>query len=370
MKAATQRLSGRKRKNLELVQALIAAGANIEAQDLDQGTALHHADYLGHSEILDVLLQAGANVNARDHRQQTPLHKAVLSLQHTLYQEEIFGGTNLRAYKERKEIIEALVNNNAHINAIDQFCHTPLCLMGTTLLYCQLPAAIETPVVITQYLLQKGANIKLLKSDIDTIVNSQRLLEWAFEKKEKSLIIALLIAGINTRTADGHDLLESNSYDSTLTAEIKAIRAAIENDIAQYLNPVIEFIVPKDRKHGYKTTPQLLRAAPKITSVMTQAIEIQSYFSKQEFEFAKKLPQELLKIIRNKLLELLLKDFDNLLTKLTLPYQLESVLSNHLCLQYKNAPDQWLKFYQKLSQVYLAKGDTTSNPSIYTCSFR
>ena len=56
-----------------LVEALIAAGANIEAPSPDGWTPLHAAVGFGSRRALAILIQHGANVNVVDARGDSPL---------------------------------------------------------------------------------------------------------------------------------------------------------------------------------------------------------------------------------------------------------------------------------------------------------
>ena len=60
----------------EAIRELIAAHANIEAQDNNQCTSLHRAVRNGHTEVVKLLLEAHANVGARDNGGKTPLFYA------------------------------------------------------------------------------------------------------------------------------------------------------------------------------------------------------------------------------------------------------------------------------------------------------
>ena len=59
----------------DIVRWLIAHGANPNGADED-GSPLHDAAQLGHTEVCRTLLTAGADPNQKDHLTQTPLHKA------------------------------------------------------------------------------------------------------------------------------------------------------------------------------------------------------------------------------------------------------------------------------------------------------
>jgi len=59
----------------EIVELLIAKGANVNAKDNWNWTPLHSAVY-GHKDIVELLITEGANVNARDGADRTPLFYA------------------------------------------------------------------------------------------------------------------------------------------------------------------------------------------------------------------------------------------------------------------------------------------------------
>lgn len=61
------------RKQPEMVKALIAAGADLEAKDSSGRTALHNAAWYYEPEVLRALLDAGADVNAADRTNWTPI---------------------------------------------------------------------------------------------------------------------------------------------------------------------------------------------------------------------------------------------------------------------------------------------------------
>ncbi|GAA5861664.1 hypothetical protein JCM3774_002662 [Rhodotorula dairenensis] len=62
--------------NLELVSALIGAGADVTAANNRGVTALHYAASKGHVSIGRLLISKGADINTRDKANQIPLHRA------------------------------------------------------------------------------------------------------------------------------------------------------------------------------------------------------------------------------------------------------------------------------------------------------
>lgn len=61
-----------------MVKELIDAGMDVNARDFDrEDTALHMAAAKGQKEVIEILVANGANVNAQNNRGQTPLHSLV-----------------------------------------------------------------------------------------------------------------------------------------------------------------------------------------------------------------------------------------------------------------------------------------------------
>ncbi len=51
---------------LDFVSLLLTHGANLNLEDADKATALHHAAKNGHSDVVLELLEAGATIEAAD----------------------------------------------------------------------------------------------------------------------------------------------------------------------------------------------------------------------------------------------------------------------------------------------------------------
>ena len=87
----------------EIIELLIAEGADVNAKVEGAGTPLHYAARWGHKEIGKLLIAAGADVNAKNKYGSTPLHSA-----------------------DTKEIAELIIAAGADVNAKDKNGRTPL----------------------------------------------------------------------------------------------------------------------------------------------------------------------------------------------------------------------------------------------------
>ncbi|XP_075992412.1 E3 ubiquitin-protein ligase mind bomb 1 isoform X2 [Anticarsia gemmatalis] len=63
--------------HVEVIRALVEAGADVDAEDRDGDRAAHHAAFGDEPAALRALAAAGADLSARNRRRQTPLHIAV-----------------------------------------------------------------------------------------------------------------------------------------------------------------------------------------------------------------------------------------------------------------------------------------------------
>lgn len=105
----------------EKAEALIKAGASLEARDRDGETALILAASKGRTSVVQALLDHGANIEARDHRGRTPLLAAAD------WYAGIEGGQNLPSSGEALPILLA---SGAAVNARDRNGMTALHLVA------------------------------------------------------------------------------------------------------------------------------------------------------------------------------------------------------------------------------------------------
>jgi ankyrin repeat protein len=90
----------------QIVELLIATGANVDAKDVADNTPMHCAASGGHRDVVELLFVKGANINAMQAQGWTPLHEAVR-----------WG---------HKNVTELLINKEANVNVKDRDGRTPL----------------------------------------------------------------------------------------------------------------------------------------------------------------------------------------------------------------------------------------------------
>jgi ankyrin repeat protein len=176
-------------ENPEVVSILANAGADIDARDIEGGTALMWAANRENPEFVSVLLKAGADVNARD-----KVEGDVDSVQ---------SGLTVLMYVARNngnpEVISALVKAGADVNAKDD--------TGTTALMC---AAFnnENPEIISA-LLASGADVNAKDNDGWTALMYAVYSEENAENKP-AIVSALIKAGadVNAGSDDGETALK------------------------------------------------------------------------------------------------------------------------------------------------------------------
>ncbi len=198
-----EHVKSNKELSKEIIELLIAKGADVNAKRDDGETPLHQAASKGRKEIIELLITKGADVSAKSDDGWTPLHQA--------------------AYKGHKEIAELLIDKGPDVNAMSDDGWTPL-----------HQAAYEGHKEIAELLIDKGADVNAM-SDI-----GRTPLYWAADSGYKEIIELLIAKGadVNAKTNDEKTLLDMANNPNKRNKNKK-------------------FIADLLRKHGGKTGEEL-----------------------------------------------------------------------------------------------------------------
>jgi len=178
-----------KRRDAELVQALIDAGADVNGSGYEyeyiESEALKIAVENNDLNIVHILLAAGASTEVGRSGEETPLMKAAKQGLH--------------------DIVKALIQAGADINAVERHGDTAL-----------IKAFREDHMEIAKLLIEKGAKVNGLDS------NGKTPLAFAAFRGYKEMVQYLLKAGANVNLGDGISLLNALKHPEILQMLIKA----------------------------------------------------------------------------------------------------------------------------------------------------
>jgi ankyrin repeat protein len=187
--------------HLEVVEAFIAAGADIKAANTRLTTPLHVAAGHGHMRLVRELLERGAALNARDRRGRTPAEMAMkekrTKLVRFLVDRGAEVGIHLAAYLGDVDRVQQLLDSGVGVETKDAD--------GKTALYWTLPG---NQVAAARVLLANGA-------DVNVKGNGNTLLLTALWHGYAEM--AMLLAGAGARldvrhSATGETPLEMAAY--------------------------------------------------------------------------------------------------------------------------------------------------------------
>jgi len=137
--------------HLPVVKYLIEHGADVNAKDNDDETALMEAADNGHLPVVQYLVEHGADVNAKDDTNWTPLTWA--------------------ARNGHLSVVQYLIKHDTDVNTANNFGETTL--MG---------AAFNGHLTIVRYLIEHGADVNAKTN------NGKTALTWAIHKNHHNIV--------------------------------------------------------------------------------------------------------------------------------------------------------------------------------------
>ncbi|XP_077940380.1 caskin-2 isoform X2 [Gasterosteus aculeatus] len=246
---------------------------NVNYQDSDGFSALHHAALTGTTELLSALLEAHASVDVKDSNGMRPLHYA--------------------AWQGKAESVLLLLRSGAAVNGASLDGHIPLHLAAQYGHYrvsemllqhqsnpCLVNKAKKTPldlacefgrVQVAQLLLSSNMVVALLEGERKEQTDSAFTtpLHLAARNGHKDVISLLLAAGIdiNKNTKSGTALHEASLYGKTDVVRL-LLDAGVDVNIRNtYHQTALDIVNQFTTSHASRDIKQLLRDATGVLQV-------------------------------------------------------------------------------------------------------
>ncbi|XP_061426009.1 caskin-1-like isoform X2 [Lethenteron reissneri] len=246
---------------------------NVNFQDTDGFSALHHAALMGNSELISLLLDAQAAVDLRDNKGMRALHLAAWQGKAEPSLLLLRAGASVNAQSEEGEIPLHLSAQHGHHQVSEM-------LLQHQSNACIVNSANKTPldmacefgrVKVAQLLLSSNMCSALLegKSSDITEPNSTTPLHLAAKNGHKDIIRLLLNAGIdiNRQTRSGTALHEASLYGKTEVVRL-LIDAGVNVHIRNtYNQTALDIVNQFTGSQASKEIKQMLREASAVLQV-------------------------------------------------------------------------------------------------------
>uniref|UniRef100_A0A8C9W788 Caskin-2 n=1 Tax=Scleropages formosus TaxID=113540 RepID=A0A8C9W788_SCLFO len=244
---------------------------NVNYQDCDGFSALHHAALGGSTDLLSILLDAQATVDIRDRNGMRPVHYA--------------------AWRGRADLVQMLLRAGASPNSPSQDGHIPLHLAAQYGHYevsemllqhqsnpCLVNKARKTPLdlacefgrnKVAQLLLSSNLAGTLLEGERDSDCSFNTPLHLAARNGHRDIIRLLLKAGIdiNRTTKAGTALHEAALYGKTEVVRLLLDGGVDVNIRNTYNQTALDIVNQFTASHASRDIKQLLRDATGVMQV-------------------------------------------------------------------------------------------------------
>jgi len=196
----------------DVVEYLIAAGANVDTENISGKTPLEFAADKGHKEVVELLIENGADVNAGGRSSQTPLNIALQRKHKNIAELLIQKGADVSLHTAARygllEKLKELIGKGADVNTKNNEGQTPLDI-----------ASEQGHKEIVELLVEKGAESSIYTAassgDIDKVksliksgvsVNgdprsSKTPLYWAVKNEHRDVAKLLIDKGADVSSA-------------------------------------------------------------------------------------------------------------------------------------------------------------------------
>jgi ankyrin repeat protein len=270
---------------MDAVELLLTKGADVNAKNKDGETPLYLVAGDGRKDVVELLLAKGADVNAKDKDRFPALHRAASRGHKEIVELLLANGADVNAKEKddyttlhwavgigdtgigRKEIVELLLAKGADVNAKDKY--------GCTALYW---AAGKGRKEIVELLLAKGADVNAKAKRGGTA------LHWAAGQSHKEIVELLLANGadVNAKNDGGESSLEvAVRYSQKEVLELFRQRSEKQGSLVSKLSDkLIMEILQRLRTSHIKV--QGLRKSGSISELIDNVIPKLAYVQPQD----------------------------------------------------------------------------------------